>query len=260
VSAVFIPLERKSRAAVVFEALRNKIESGFWKHGERIYTEAELAAAFNVSRSTVREALNLLKAGNFVYTVPGMGTFVSDQPTRTTAPLFLDPENIRDVLQVMEFRVAYEPYCASLAARRITEEEIETLISYVQRQEINVSSEKTLAEFAETDMSFHSLIARATRNTLFSHSFELIREHLLKQQVISASYAERRGKALKYHQQLIQAFRERNRKQAERIMREHVRETKNAISALLKEEPKKEDLTKEDLKGSLNRSPMKEVV
>ncbi|MDR2522798.1 MAG: FCD domain-containing protein [Synergistaceae bacterium] len=229
--SVFAPLERKSRSVLVFEALREKIQAGFWRTGERIYTEAELVAAFNVGRSTVREALNLLKANNLVYTVPGLGTFVSDQPPD---PLCLNPENVRDVLQVMEFRVGYEPYCASLAAQRVTDGEIETLLSYVKRQEDNLLSEKNLAEFAEMDMAFHYLIAQATRNILFAHSFELIREHLLKQQVISASYAERRGKALQYHQQVIQAFTEHNPKQAEWVMLEHVRETKNAISALLK--------------------------
>jgi DNA-binding FadR family transcriptional regulator len=250
VEAVFVPFERKSRSTAVFEELREKILTGFWKPGERIYTEAELVSAFNVSRSTVREALNLLKANNFVYTVPGLGTFVSAQLV-AGEPLYLDPENLRDVLQVMEFRVGYEPYCASLAAERITEEEIETLLSCVRRQEECIVSsargeaKEKLSEFAELDTSFHSLVAQATRNTLFSHSFELIRVHLLKQQVISASYAERLGKALTYHQQIIQAFRERDRRRAEAVMREHVRETRNAISALLKEEPKKQETIKE---------------
>ena len=234
--AVFKPLERKSRSVVVFEALREKIQDGFWRRGERIYTEAELVEAFNVGRSTVREAINLLKAGNLVYTVPGLGTFISDQPVYIPTPVSLNPENIRDVLQVMEFRVGYEPYCASLAAQRISDAEIEDLAACVSRQEINVLSEENLAEFAETDTTFHSFIARATRNTLFIHSFELIREHLLKQQVLSASYAERRGKALQYHRQIIQAFKERDRRHAELVMREHVMETKNAITALLTEE------------------------
>ena len=234
--AVFKPLERKSRSVVVFEALREKIQADFWRPGERIYTETELAAAFNVGRSTVREAINLLKAGNLVYTVPGMGTFVSNHPAHIPEPARLNPENIRDVLQVMEFRVGYEPYCASLAAQRISDAETEELTACVNRQEANVMSEENPAEFAEMDTTFHSLIANATRNTLFIHSFELIREHLLKQQVLSASYAERRGKALQYHRQIIQAFRERNSRQAELVMREHVNETKNAITALLKEE------------------------
>jgi len=233
---VFKPLERKSRSVVVFEALREKIETDFWGPGEQIYTETELAAAFNVGRSTVREAINLLKANNLVYTVPGMGTFVSNQPAYITDPMRLNPENIRDVLQVMEFRVGYEPYCASLAAQRISDGEIEELSACFSRQEANLLSGGNLAEFAEMDTTFHSLIAKVTRNTLFIYSFELIREHLLKQQLLSASYAERRERALQYHRQIIQVFRERDRGQAELVMREHVEETKNAITALLTEE------------------------
>jgi GntR family transcriptional repressor for pyruvate dehydrogenase complex len=231
--AIFIPLKRKSRSTVVFEMLLGKIQAGFWKPGERIYTEAELTSAFNVGRSTVREALNLLKAGNLVYTVPGLGTFVNEV-NKFADSIELDPENIHDVLQAMEFRVGYEPYCASLAAKRITDEEINKLLFYVKRQEANLLLDNDTKEFVEMDMSFHRLIAEATRNTLFTHSFELVREHLLKQQVISASYAERRSKAVQYHQQIIKAFTERNHKQAEMVMREHVSETKNSISALIK--------------------------
>jgi GntR family transcriptional repressor for pyruvate dehydrogenase complex len=135
----------------------------------------------------------------------------------------------------MEFRVGYEPYCAALAAERITREEIEELVSCVERQASGISSEEQCAEFAEMDVSFHGVIARATRNILFSHSFDLIREPLLKQQIISASYSERRKKALQYHEQIIQAFKKRDKTQAQLVMFEHVSETKSSISSLLKE-------------------------
>jgi GntR family transcriptional repressor for pyruvate dehydrogenase complex len=232
--AIFSPLERKSRATVVFEALQEKVQAGFWKPGDRIYTEAELVAAFNVSRSTVREALNLLKAKDLIYTVPGLGTFVSDASDPERKAFFLDALNLQDVLHVMEFRVGYEPYCAALAAERITREEIDQLISCVERQASGISSEEKCPEFAEMDMSFHGVIARAARNVLFSHSFDLIRESLLKQQIISASYSERRKKALQYHEQIIQAFEKRDKAQAQLVMYEHVSETKKSISSLLK--------------------------
>ncbi|MDR1621450.1 MAG: FadR family transcriptional regulator [Synergistaceae bacterium] len=234
-SPVFNPLERKSRCAVVFEVLREKIKAGFWKPGDRIYTEIELSGAFNVSRSTVREALNLLKANNLIYTVPGLGTFVSDALDPKMGVLFLDALNLRDVLHVMEFRVGYEPYCAALAAERITDREIGELISCVERQAAGISSEEKCPEFAEMDVNFHGVIAQASRNVLFAHSFDLIRESLLKQQIISASYSQRRKKALQYHEQIIQAFEKRDKDQAQLVMYEHVSETKNSISSLLKE-------------------------
>ena len=76
--AIFKPFERKNRSVVVFEALLEKIQDGFWRPGEQIYTKAELVASFQVGRSTIREVVNLLKANNIVYTVPGTGTFVNN--------------------------------------------------------------------------------------------------------------------------------------------------------------------------------------
>lgn len=58
-------------------ALRADIQSGRWKVGERIPTETELSAQFDVSRNTVRQALDILHSMNLVSRQQGRGTFVA---------------------------------------------------------------------------------------------------------------------------------------------------------------------------------------
>lgn len=58
-------------------ALRANIDRGRWKVGERMPTEAELAAQFGVSRNTVRQALDILHSMNLVSRQQGRGTFVA---------------------------------------------------------------------------------------------------------------------------------------------------------------------------------------
>jgi GntR family transcriptional regulator len=56
--------------------LRERIESGRYKHGERIPTESELIEQFELARSTVRRAVNELREQRLVHTVPQRGTYV----------------------------------------------------------------------------------------------------------------------------------------------------------------------------------------
>lgn len=59
------------------ELLRDKIESGEWRPGQRIPPERELCSAFNVSRATTTQALNDLERMGLVERRQGKGTFVA---------------------------------------------------------------------------------------------------------------------------------------------------------------------------------------
>jgi len=61
----------------VASRLRADIDEGRWKVGERMPTEVELASRFDVSRNTVRQALDVLHAMNLVRRQQGSGTFVA---------------------------------------------------------------------------------------------------------------------------------------------------------------------------------------
>lgn len=65
--------------------LRKKIESGVYASGERLQTEEELAAAFSVSRQTVRQALDTLVDDGLIFRRQGSGTYVGKQTARRPA-------------------------------------------------------------------------------------------------------------------------------------------------------------------------------
>jgi len=61
----------------VASALRADIDEGKWTVGERMPTEFQLATRFDVSRNTVRQALDVLHSMNLVRRQQGSGTFVA---------------------------------------------------------------------------------------------------------------------------------------------------------------------------------------
>jgi len=63
----------------IYEYLKNKIISNDYKAGEKIPSENELTALFNVSRNTVRRAIDKLSFEGFVTSVHGKGVFVIEK-------------------------------------------------------------------------------------------------------------------------------------------------------------------------------------
>jgi GntR family transcriptional regulator len=68
------------RTATVRRELARSIGEGRWRAGDRLPAEPDLAAAFGVSRATLRDALRSLEEDGFVTRVRGAGTFVTHRP------------------------------------------------------------------------------------------------------------------------------------------------------------------------------------
>lgn len=64
----------------LYEILVEKITSGEWKPNDCMPTERELCERYNLSRITVRDALNLLATDGYIYRRQGKGTFVAVRP------------------------------------------------------------------------------------------------------------------------------------------------------------------------------------
>ncbi len=71
-----LPIKRATLVDRLVAEVRSEITSGRLVVGQRLPTEAKMAAQFGVSRPLLREALAELRAEGFVETASGRGTFV----------------------------------------------------------------------------------------------------------------------------------------------------------------------------------------
>ena len=68
------------------QALLGSLEQGHWKEGDLIPTEREICDTYNVSRITVRRAINDLVREGYLVSYQGKGTFVA-RPKDSAATL-----------------------------------------------------------------------------------------------------------------------------------------------------------------------------
>lgn len=81
-------LNRNSFVPLYFqlaEALKKMLEMGPWREGARFPSEREIAEEFDVSRTVIRPALDLLVGDGAIVRIRGSGTFVA--PTKRTVPI-----------------------------------------------------------------------------------------------------------------------------------------------------------------------------
>lgn len=160
-----------SAVGYVLGDLRRAIDSGLVQVGERLPSEAALAARYSVSRTVIREVLRSCEALGLTVTRTGKGTFVvAKRPSQLVFDGF-------SAAHLMEARPHIEVPAAGLAAMRCTERHVETLQNLIEAMETETDDQVWVG----LDASFHLAIAEASGNPVFTHVLATIRTALAGQ-------------------------------------------------------------------------------
>jgi GntR family hexuronate regulon transcriptional repressor len=207
---------------------RNILEdlaSGRYPVGARLPAERELAAAYNVSRPTVREAIIALEVQGLVEVKVGSGAYVRRLPGKEDLPGF----NIT-AFELTEARLLFEGEAAALAATQATEEEldaIEQLLDAIARENLQPDGAE------RSDREFHLAIARATRNMAIFNAID----HLWDLRSSSPEAALLHEKArtanvkpvVDEHSAVLRALRARDPNAARAAMRAHLAQVLDSL-------------------------------
>ena len=208
--------------------LRHAIETGVYADGDRLPPERRLATAFGAARSTIRKALERLEEGGLVARRIGSGTYVN-----YSGPLSEPDDNITDLispLQLIDARLAIEPYMTRLAAVHATRRDLEAIELTLSRLD---ETRDDKVSFSCWDCEFHQQLARCSRNPL------LLRLYLQINEVRThAQWAATRESILtpgqidaynKQHRRIYEALRQRDPQRAAGIIREHLDKARNDL-------------------------------
>jgi len=168
-------ISRTSIADSIFIDLRQHIVSGEWKEGEKIPTENEIAAAYGVSRVSVRAALNRLIALNLIENRQGDGTYVCK--FRFTD--FMD--NISDLLaqevsfeEISDFRMKIEEISIrETCAFNHPVEDFAKLEQYVDQMG-EIEKEQDLEKFIKVDYKFHRELCYLSGNKVWAYAYMMM--------------------------------------------------------------------------------------
>lgn len=215
----------------VVTQIHELIRQGRLKAGDQLPSERELAETFQVSRTSVREALRALETQGLIISRTGMGNFVANLPVESlVAPLAkLLIEEKTTLADIFELRKLIEPHIAALAAERATERDIERMKTILDKQSAAVIRGET---GVEADAELHFTIGQATQNHAFEKLVSGLMELLSHSREESLQTPDRRRASIASHRKILAAIEQHDKATAQQAMLHHIeRVEENVLSA-----------------------------
>jgi len=162
----FKTIQKRTLSSEVVEQILSMIHTNQLQPGDRLPSERELSRAFNIGRSSVREAIKILETTGLVRTTT-RGKEIC-LPRSAKIPAFNLAADLTNIREVFEARKAIEIELSGLAAERASSEEIA-----VMRQAL-IAEGASQSVVAAADIAFHRALARSAHNSMLSEVYNSI--------------------------------------------------------------------------------------
>ena len=232
----------QSSAQVAREVAR-LILTGVWPEGTTLPREIELAARFDVSRASIREALSLLKAKGLIASKQKAGTHVRARFDWN----MLDEELLNWTLsslptqefakQILEVRRIVEPEACAICAVRGTDEDFARIERAYRGMD---AAGMDRVAYAEPDLQFHRGILIATGNDFLIAFGATVAAALRMSFDLSSTNPGAPRKSLPYHRAVLDEIWARNADGARQAMHKLMDLTEQNIVTAMSRQKKKD--------------------
>ena len=223
----------KSITQQVEYELTEAIRNGKYLPGNKIPTENELCEIFNVSRTSIREAVKKMSARGIVDVKRGSGVYVSEMSIKNASEilnLFFELSSDKNIiLQTINTRLILEPALASQAAIHRNNNHLDLLKNnMIEMRQCALDDKKREAEL---DNDFHRILLSIVNNKvlelLLNPMFNLIPKFKTAVYVkpIAGKLLKEKNIMLDYHENILQAIIQKDSDKANEAMRNHIIET-----------------------------------
>jgi DNA-binding GntR family transcriptional regulator len=205
----FFDTNPEDRAFSIRESLRNAIIDRRLTPGTKL-SEAEVGQLFDVSRTVVRSALQMLAFEGLIKTERNRGAFVSN-PT---------PDEAR---QVFASRRLIEPGIMAAAVERLTDDDLAAFRQQLQEETLYLQQRGPSARRAEIKASgdFHLLLAKVAGNAILQKFMD---ELVARSSLVIALYGGSGVSSCGHneHEDILQAMEKRDAARASALMLHHI--------------------------------------
>ena len=204
----------------VISKVKELINSGILKPGDKLPAERKLALEFGFGRTQVREALHKLEFYGIIKTLPQSGSVVNGLDINTLDGLISDVLNLQsyDFYSLVETRVVLETNAIRLCAERWTEKDMKNL----DKAHAAYLRDYDTPNRISSDFAFHRTIAEVSHNPVFKAMLMIVIPDILtiyQRDRICAPSQE----VTNEHEQMLQAIKNRDGEEAARVMALHLK-------------------------------------
>lgn len=223
---------REKLSVVVTKQMLDLINKEFFP-GDKIPNEEELCERFQVSRTTIREAIKDLTTRNILEVKRGNGTYVCDTPGVIDDPMgwrFLDREQFSEDMN--ELGRILDPSFVRIAAQKERPEKFKNLQEaqdqFAERvRAYENGGDVSLSELLLLDVNVHKAIMLCCDNLLFERIFDGTYDSL-RAIVPVENFAKAVPSCVRWHQNIIDLIKAHKDEEGAKAMEIHLEEVGNA--------------------------------
>ncbi len=203
-----VPIRQESVTEQLVRQIKSWALRGTVKAGERLPPERELAAALNVSRSALRQALKALQVMGLLEMKQGSGNYLSESAEKILRqPIdLLMPLQAVSFAELFEARRSIEGEAAACAASRASEAELGRVHHELEQMRLYVHKPDL---YFRHDVNFHRAIALGSGNSVFVWFLELVTKVLHDAWLAKAREGNQKQTILE-HEAIFHALRQRD--------------------------------------------------
>jgi|SaaInlStandDraft_1057018.scaffolds.fasta_scaffold10704_3 GntR family transcriptional repressor for pyruvate dehydrogenase complex len=221
-------VRKKAVSELVVQRVLDLIKDGQLIAGEKLPSERDLAGILDVSRPTVREALRALSILGVLEIRHGGGVFVTSlEAGELLNPLdFFVSLNPQNMFELFDARIEYEPMIAAIVATRISNKDLTHLQELLDAQLADPDDANT---FHDTDVEFHKTLLDASGNVFLSRVGKMLQFLGDQGRRVLQKENQVRRQSIADHQAIMAALHARDAQAAEKAMRQHMINVRNAL-------------------------------
>lgn len=214
--------EDRTLSGKVTRALREKILSGELAGGLQLKQE-ELAAAFQVSMSALREALKTLEAEGLVRFYPNRGAAVSE----------LSADEAREIFDI---RLFLELGALELAIPQLSEHTLDEAEAVLAETDAETHSEY----WGELNWQFHAILYRSAGRPKLLSMIQNLHNNVERYMRLYLSTLHYQAKSQQEHRELLAACRRKDISGAQEILRRHMADASGNLTGYLRQNQNQE--------------------
>ena len=201
----------------VYHTIRERILNGQYSDGEEL-RELTIGKELGVSRTPVREALRQLDLEGLVRIVPNKGAYAVGI-TR------------EDVFDIYEMRARLEGFCARMACRRITAQQLEEMEEVILLSKFQ-EKKQNIEQLVILDSRFHEILFEAGQSKMLKHLLKNLHQYVHSVRKRSLSSGDRAEVSTLEHEQIMLAIRDKDEDRADLLATTHIRNSMSHIRDL----------------------------
>ena len=200
--------------------------------GDRLPSVRELSDRFGVAVPTLREAIRRLEAFGVIEVRHGSGIFVrSAHPPLMLANPHASAIDSQVILDLIDARILFEPWCAEAAARHPASPAVAELGEVLARAEAAIDTDDVVLQAA--NMAFHRGVATCAGNVVLAQVMTLLTEIYSSEQSVMLTISNQRRHDHEEHRAIFAAIAAGDSRLAGERMRSHLESVRKTVAARL---------------------------